>query len=100
RIDAVGKHMAMVSVAGDHAVLGIVEGRLKPDSNRLLSDVEMAEAPDETESVELSGLLLEPANERHLLVEVQEFVLGGLVPILLGEGVLQAVQRELVLRLI
>ena len=85
----------MVAIAGDHAVLVGIERRLQPDRDRFLADVEVAEAADQAEAVELAGLLLEPADQQHLLVEVQQLVLARAIARVLLEGLLQAAQLEI-----
>ena len=55
-----------------------VERRLQPDRDRFLADIEMAEAADQAEAVELAGLLLEAADQQHLLVEFEQFLLARL----------------------
>ena len=83
-IDAVGEHVAMVAIAGDDAVLAAVERRLQPDRDRFLADVEVAEAADQAEAVELAGLLLEAADQQHLPVEFEQLVLARLVALRLA----------------
>ena len=46
-IDAIGQHMAVIAIAGDHAVAIIVERALQSDRDRFLPDIQMAEAPDQ-----------------------------------------------------
>src|SRR3546814_19488107 len=46
-----------------------------------LTDVEVAEAADQPKPVELPGLLLEPADEKHLPVEINQLLPARLVPI-------------------
>ena len=75
-IDAVGEHVAMVAIAGDDAVLADGHRRLQPDRDRLLADIEVAEAADQAEAVELPGPLLEAADQQHLAVELQQLVLA------------------------
>ena len=87
--------MTVIAISGDHAVLVAVERGLEADRNRFLADVQVAEAADQAEPVELAGAFLEPANEQHLLVEVEQLFLAGLEPRVLFERVLQRVEREL-----
>ena len=65
-VDAVGEHVAVVAIAGDDAVLADRHRRLQPDRDRFLADVEVAEAADQAEAVELPRALLEAADEQHL----------------------------------
>ncbi len=55
RIDAVGQHVAMVAIAGDHrlSLPGLKRG-LEADRDRFLADIEVAEAADQAEAVELA----------------------------------------------
>src|SRR6185437_12511964 len=53
RVDAVGEHVPVIAVAGDDAVLADLHRRLQPDRDRLLADVEVTEAADQAEPVEL-----------------------------------------------
>ena len=78
-IDAVGEHVAVVAIAGDDAVLADRHRRLQPDRDRFLADVEVAEAADQPEPVELPRPLLEAADEQHLAVELEKLVLARLV---------------------
>ena len=75
RIHPGGEHMAMVAVGG-HSLVAVLGRRFDPDDDRLLTDVEVAEPADQTHPVELPGLLLEAADEQHLAIELQQFVLG------------------------
>ena len=75
----------MVAIAGDDAVAADLHRRLEADGDRFLADIEVAEAADQPEPVELPGPLLEAADEQHLLVEVEQLVLRRLVALrLLG----------------
>ena len=78
-VDAVGEHVAVIAIAGDDAVLAHGHRRLQPDRDRFLADVEVAESADQPEPVELPRALLEPADEQHLLVQLQQLVLRRLV---------------------
>ena len=78
--------MAMVAIAGDDAVAPDLHRRLQADGDRFLADVEVAETADQPEAVELAGALLEPADEQHLLVEVEQLVLASLVALRLGRA--------------
>src|SRR5690606_8306951 len=80
--------------AGDHAVLLVVERRLQPDRHGFLADVEVAEAADQPETVELAGLFLEAADQQHPLVERQQPRFAGLVASLPLEGLLEAAKLK------
>ena len=71
-VDPVGEHMAMIAIAGDDAVLARRQRRLEAHRNRLLPYIEMTEATDEAEAVKLPSALLEPADKKHCLVELQQ----------------------------
>src|SRR5690606_2981752 len=86
------------AIAGDHAVLLVVERRLQPDRHGFLADVEVAEAADQPETVELASLFLEAADQQHLLVERQQLRFAGLVASLLLEGLLQAAKLKVIAR--
>ena len=51
----------------------------RPDRDRFLADVEVAEAADQPEPVELPRALLEAADEQHLAIEFEQLVLRRLV---------------------
>ena len=57
-----GQHVSMVAVAG-YDLIALFQGHLHADDDRLLADVEMAEAADRAHSVELSGLFLKPPDQ-------------------------------------
>src|SRR4051794_30851829 len=79
-IHAAGQHVAVVAVAGDHLITAL-DRHLHPDDDRLLPNIEMAEAADQAHPVKLTGLLLEAADEQHvtegtqllLLVEIRHY---------------------------
>ena len=75
----------MIAVAGDDAesLPGSIAD-CKSDGDRLLPDIEVAEAADQAEAVELARLLLEPADEEHVAVEAEEFVLRRFVRLRFG----------------
>ena len=66
-IHAAGQHVAMIAIAGDDLIARL-DRHLHADDYRLLADIEVAEAADQSHAVELSGLLLEPADQQHLAV--------------------------------
>src|SRR3546814_5907918 len=53
-IDAIGEHVAVIAVAGDHAVLVAVERRLQAHRDRLLPDIEVTEPADQAEAIALA----------------------------------------------
>ena len=65
------------------------------DGNRFLADVQVAEAADQAEPVELAGALLETADKEHLLVEMEQLLLTGVVTPIFLERVLQRVEDEI-----
>src|SRR3546814_2526181 len=74
RVDTIGEHVAMGAIAGDDAVLVAVERRLQPDRDGFLSDIEVAEAADQAETIELARLLLETADQQPFAIEDFEFL--------------------------
>src|SRR5437879_2594912 len=67
RVHAAGEHVSVIAVGGDDGITRH-RGRLHPDHDRLLADVEMAESGDQALAVELTGLLLEAADLQHIAV--------------------------------
>ena len=64
---------------------------LHADDDGLLADIEMAEAADQPHAVELSGLLLEAADQQHVAIGLQQMLLvdgrlAGLAAALPGFG--------------
>jgi hypothetical protein len=53
---------------------------LESDRDRLLTDIEVAKAADQPKAIKLAGALLEAADQRHLTVEIEQFVLARLIP--------------------
>src|SRR6185295_14033917 len=81
-VHAAGQHVAVIAIAGDNAVARR-ECRLHAHDDRLLPDVEMAEAADQAHAVELARLLLEAADQQHVAIVVQQF---GLIRFCVGVG--------------
>ena len=86
--------MAVVAVAGNDAVLAGFKRRLQADRHRFLANVEVTEPADQPEAIELAGLFLEPADQQHLLVEMQQLVIAGGVTRICLMRLLQAAQSE------
>ena len=59
----------MLAIGGDDRIVR-GEGLHRSDRHRFLADVEMEEAADLSEAVELDGLLLETADPEHLMQEL------------------------------
>ncbi len=57
--------MAVVAIAGDDLVT-LLQRREDADDHRFLAYVEVAEPADEAHAVELSGTLLEAADQHHV----------------------------------
>ena len=78
------ERVAVVAVAREHVVVGAY-GRDGADGDGLLPDVEVAEASDLAERVGFGGLLLEAADENHLVEHAQQRLVVNLfdVPVLL-----------------
>ena len=75
-VHAGGEHVAVVAIPGDDLV-ALLEDDLHADDDRLLADVEVAEAADQPHAVHLAGLLLEAADQQHVAVGVEFGVLAG-----------------------
>ena len=73
RVHVANQHVAMIAVAGDHAVARL-QRVLDADRHGLLADVEVAEAADQAHAIELAGLLLEAADQEHLAVVAHELL--------------------------
>ena len=71
RVHVADQHVAVVAVAGDHAVARL-QRVLDADRDRLLADIEVAEAADQAHAVELAGLLLEAADQQHLAIVAEQ----------------------------
>ncbi len=67
RVHAGRQHVAVVAVARDHRI-ALADRVLHADRDRLLADVEMAEAADQPHAIHLAGLLLEASDQQHLAV--------------------------------
>ena len=74
--------MAVVAIGGDDAV-ALLQRRLDADDDRLLADIEVAEAADQPHAVQLARLLLEAADQQHVAVIAQQ---SGAVGGVLGAG--------------
>src|SRR5205085_5941695 len=79
--DAHDERMAVVAVAGVDVIVG-PEGRERADGDSLLADVEVAEATDLAERVGLGRLLLEAADEYHLIEHAQQGLAVDLLDLL------------------
>src|SRR3546814_18970288 len=56
RIDAIGEHVALIAVAGDHTVLVAVERRLQAARDGFPTDIEVAETAHQADAVKLPRL--------------------------------------------
>ena len=75
RVQALGQAVAVAAVRrGDHVVAP--QGPARPDGGRLLADGEVHEAGDQTVAVEVGHALLEPADEQHLALHLDQVVAG------------------------
>ena len=74
---AASQHMPMVAVRC-YALVAVFGSSLKTDHNRLLADVEMAEAANQAHSVKLAGLFLESSDQQHFTVERQQLFFGSI----------------------
>ena len=55
-----------------------LQRHLHADDDGFLADIQMAEAADEAHAVELTGLLLEAANQQHVAIGLEFLFLGKL----------------------
>jgi hypothetical protein len=93
-IDAIGQHVAMVAIAGDDAVVPFVERRLQAHRHGFLADIEVAEAADQAQAIELARLFLEAADQHHLLVELEQFSVRRIIALVVRVRLLKAAQGE------
>src|SRR5207247_2925019 len=56
--------------------VAVADGHLHPDDDRLLPDIEVAEAADQAHAVHLAGALLETANQEHPREGLELLLLG------------------------
>ena len=85
-----GEHVAVVAVGGDD-LIPLPERHLHADDDGFLADIQMAEAADEAHAVKLAGFFFETADQQHVAIAAQQFILGqaGLIaaqPSVLGGG--------------
>ncbi len=59
--------MAMIAIGGDDLV-AFLDRHLHADDHRLLADIEMAEAGDQSFAVHLARAFLEAADQKHLFI--------------------------------
>ena len=85
----------MIAISGDHRIPVVIERGLEPDGDRFLPDIQVAEAADQAEPVQLARALFEPADEQHLFVEAHHLVGIGIEGPVLVELFLQGVQDEI-----
>ncbi len=71
--------MAVIAVAGDNRIGLAVQRGLQADGDGFLADIQMAEAADQAQAIELAGFFLETTDQQHLPVHFEEFVLRRLV---------------------
>ncbi len=74
-VHADGEHMAVVAIAGDD-LIALLKRKLHAGDHRLLADIEVAEAADQTHAVELAGAFLEAPDEHHHFIGAQQPVLA------------------------
>ena len=85
------QHVAVVAVAGDDAVLARFQLMLDADNHGFLPDIEVTEAADQTHTVELPSLFLEPADQQHVFVELGEL---RVVELLVGRSTFGGFSRR------
>jgi len=72
------QHVAVVAVARDDLVVALLDALLNTDGHGFLTDVQVAEAPDQAHAVQLARALFKATDEDHLAVETQQVFLGSL----------------------
>jgi hypothetical protein len=75
RVHAAGQHVAVVAIGGDHLV-ALLHRHFHADDDRFLADIKMAEPADVTHAVKLARLLLEAADQQHVLIGLEVLILG------------------------
>ena len=83
----------MVAIAGDHAVVAGLKRRLDADRNRFLPDIQVAEATNQAQAIELARTLFKAADKHHLLIEMQQFLIACRVAFVGLMGGLQRIKR-------
>src|SRR5690606_6855208 len=78
RVHARSQHVAVVAIARDDLVVALLDALLNADGHGFLTDVQVAEAPDQAHAVELARALFKATDENHLAVETQQVFLGSL----------------------
>ena len=61
--------MAVVAIGSNNRVI-IRNRRLHTDDNRLLPNIQVAKAANQAHAIDLSGLLFEPADQKHVPVKL------------------------------
>ncbi|MCY1241959.1 hypothetical protein D9M72_548930 [compost metagenome] len=74
RFHAGSKHVTMGTVGSDD-LIAFLQRCLHANNNGFLTDVEMAEAADETHTIKLTGLFFETADQQHLTIGGQFLLL-------------------------
>src|SRR5262249_39913638 len=90
RVGALGQAMAVLPIGRDRVVVWTHDGS-RADRDGFLADVEVEEATDLPERVALRRLLLEPADQDHVVVQTTgepRVDLGRLCNLLLSHGLL------------
>ena len=86
-VHVLGQHVAVVAVAGDDLV-AVLQRHLDAGDDCFLTDIEVAETADQPHAVHLAGAFLETADEEHVLIGLEGFVLrqGGVAALDLVPG--------------
>src|SRR5262245_61995747 len=74
---AAGEHVPVVAVSGYDLIAGL-ERHLHADDDRLLADIEVAEAADRAHAVKLAGLFLKAPDQQHVAQRLQLLLFGEL----------------------
>jgi hypothetical protein len=65
----------MIAIRGDD-LIALLQRGLHADDDGFLADIEVAESADQTHAVELARALLEAADQQHVAIVLEQFVLG------------------------
>src|SRR5690606_27953687 len=71
-IHARDQHVAVVAIAGDDLVVALLDALLNADGHGFLTDVQLAEAPDQAHAGQLARALFEASDQDHLALDTQQ----------------------------
>ena len=88
--------MAMIAIAGNHAVLARLERRLQTHGDSLLPDVQVAKPADQAKAIKLTGFFLKPADQQHLPIEFEQLFIARSKALVGCVRLLQAAQGKFI----